>query len=312
MIQAKFFDCYEGYVADLDYDVIYANFDGAIPRAGCGYHKDKIVESVLAEFEKTGFPRHTYRIMGRPKYCGMSIENQCDQWLSIPGVLEATCDIDIEPAIQGRIETMIVYDELLETIEFLEKYHPLKPWWYSNEQYIAKLSYPAKLKEYPLWAAQWYWEPWKFREYLSYDAFLRDHAGESPRWVNKSIYRSACVGWQFTAHGRTPNICKTLAKRDHDFSVSTIEKSDFMAQFWPGNVPPPPPVVNTFDVYFSYVVNVRDAPAGNYVGDIYGTVKVKEETVEKFFGYKVFEWAEIVKPLNHAGRWVAIDNATRI
>ena len=261
---ARILDTSSNYgVGGLNFGSIYQNFNGIILRFGVGAGKDKIFNATMGELVRSGFPFQTFMIFGRPKLCGMSIREQVFRWLDAPGVLLGRAMVDVEPAIYGYDETMVSSDELAEATELLDGNHPL-PWsWYSNKKYVNLLSWPRFLCGHDLLAAQYPWEPWKFREYLDFETFLRDYGSKliSP-WVKGTNYQGCAYAWQFTAHGRTPDVSQVVdgwSKKDHDFSVSTIERDDFMVKFWPGSVPPPSEVEMTFIVQTANLA-VRPGP----------------------------------------------------
>lgn len=181
MIQSKILDTssnYGTYPNGLDFGAIYASFHGIIPRYGVGSNQDTIFTRTMDEILLAGFPFQTFFIPARPALCGMPIRDQVFRWLDGRGVMLGRPMVDVEPPVYGKNETMVTAQELAEIFDLLEENHPLPAAWYSNRNYVSLLAWPHFLTEYDLLAAQYPWEPWKFREYLDYESFFRDHAGQ--------------------------------------------------------------------------------------------------------------------------------------
>lgn len=262
MNQARIADTSRYYGHDgLNWNRITSELDGIIFCAGVGMLQDYALAESVDEALRREFPYATYHIPVTAAKAGCTVEVQAQRYLSWPGVADALRIADFEPSSRSD-PRMVSPAEALAYLRVIGA----DSWWYSNKKYSDQLGNPNFLLAYPLLAAQYPYAPGGEMEYASFDSFLARWAGRQAPWVAASKYKVNCVGWQFTAHGKTPHIGKINTgggvKTDHDFSVSTIEKDVFMAKFWKGGgtvQPPPGESEMTFIVQTNNLA-VRPAP----------------------------------------------------
>ncbi len=306
MKQARIADTSRYYGYDgLNWDMITAELDAIIFCAGIGVTMDYALPDSVEEAKRRNFPYATYHIPSPFAKLGIEIIHQAETYLSWPGVCDALCIADLEPpnVSDGR---MVSASEAYQYIRYIDNQTKLAPWWYSNKAYTDRLGWPAFLSDYNLLAAQYYYMPNTAAQFDSFDRFLYYHEARLPTWVEGTIYESTCIGWQFTAHGRIPQIGQRNMsggiKYDHDFSVSTIPADAFMVRFTGGQVQPPQPppeegIMQTWQIV-SDGLSVRSAPK-NVTGS---TVLASLSTGSKVTGTGKFD----VRPEWPHQLWVEI------
>lgn len=217
-----------------DWTKIKANFDAVIIRAGIGQTMDVYLPGYVTAAVQAGIPYGTYHI---PAPVGMdgatSVESQAAIYLGWPGVRDAVLVLDIEPPRKDD-PRMISATEAQKWLAYIDVRHKQRPWWYSNADCVSRLAWPGFLVDYRLWAAQYLYDQGTQNQlYTTFSEFLKEHLPPTP-WVKGSIYERTLIAWQFTKKGDaqvTASRTDPAGDRvmDADYSISTIDKADFLA-----------------------------------------------------------------------------------
>jgi hypothetical protein len=248
MNQARVVDVHRFYrKGGIDWDKLKINFDAVIISAGVGLVANPLLREQVDGARENDVPYATYHIPS--PYAG-TMANQAAYYLSLYGVAEALCCIDIEPPGGGY--RCVNATEAYRYIQEIEDRTGFALLVYSNPKYINEaLHRPAWLPYYRLWLAQWpyeYW--WLLRQYTGFESFLRKYANQYPAYVRGTDLQSNTVLWQFTCKGDAQALCASAITadpvywrgiKDADLNVSTVEKDQFLALL-SRDMPPPAPV----------------------------------------------------------------------
>lgn len=260
---------YYGYDG-LNFSVIKSEFNGVIFCAGVGVTMDYALPGSIETAKRTGTQYCTYHIPSPQSKLGISVVEQAQEYLSWPGVKDAVCIADFEPPARSD-PRMVSAAESQQYMTWITGHHSDRPRWYSNAKYTSQLGWPHFLTGYDLIAAWYpYCPPNWNSEFADYESFLSVwNPLALPPWVRNTIYASRCIGWQFTSHGRTPDISQTNTqggrKKDHDFIVSCVDKEIFMSGFWSGGAIDPEPPQEDFGMVTVVNCNVLNLRSDHVV-----------------------------------------------
>lgn len=238
MIQPRIVDIHEYYrIGGINPAKMKANFDIVGIRAAVGEDIDNLLEEHVDLCVDWAMPYFTYQV----PVAWLDPEYQAEVYLSLYGVMDGPACQDVEIS-GGKIITAY---QGQKHIEWIDKHHPCKCWYYSNNYYTKMFGNPRYIKERPVFWAEYPYRVYPFL-YSDFDSFLAKYPWWVPRWaadlgITPIINQFTKKGdaQTFIANPKTDDPEHRDGIKSADFGVGLVSLADLLA-LWPTTPPQEP------------------------------------------------------------------------